>query len=108
MIELVKKKNLDLKLTKVKAHSNDPYNDEADALAKGVLNLPAIEWKDLTSYKIPTEIKWKDKTLDDPIRQFIKKINSKTTVYQWTAQNRTEKKWSHQIKKQQEYTWDLV
>ena len=108
MLNLVKKKELDLNLIKVKAHSNIQYNEKADILAKEALKFPTIEWKDLDSPKIITEIKWQDTVLDAPIRQFVKKTNTKIMTHQWTAQNRIDKKWGHQIQDQHRYTWDLV
>ncbi|CAG8519973.1 3619_t:CDS:2, partial [Acaulospora colombiana] len=60
-------------IEEVKIHFNDPHNEEEDVLAKEALKLLAIEWKELTLYKIITEIRWQEKMLDDPIRQFVKK-----------------------------------
>ena len=65
-------KKLDLELTKVKRHSMNIWNDKADKLAKeGLSSCIGIEVQELMMGRIGITPKWKDKTIDSPLRSFV-------------------------------------
>ena len=52
IIDIIKKRNLDLTLKKVKAHANNFNNNKADLLAKTANQAPIIQWNNIENSKI--------------------------------------------------------
>jgi ribonuclease HI len=105
IIDMSKKKNLELTLVKVKAHSNDFNNDKADQLAKEASLLPVIEWMSAGTYKIQTVLKWREIIVDIAPRNFIKEINKINILKEWTNQCRIKNLFGSQIQKYKDYGW---
>jgi ribonuclease HI len=106
--DLIKIKNLQISLSKVKAHSGDHYNEIADQLAKQACNEPVLQWYPLQSPVAPTIVKWHDHDIEISVRDFIKTINSKENAIRWTTQNRTLDSWGTQVTDQDKYSWSLT
>jgi len=67
-----KAKGISLNLTKVKGHSNNLWNDRADALAKkGLSSNTSITAKDVITDNLNVLPKWEDKLIDCSIRSFV-------------------------------------
>ena len=105
IIETIKEKRLKLEMTKVKAHSKDPWNDKADRLAKKASLTSNIRWAPTEIYKIQTTPKWNGITIDIASRNFIKEINKVKVLKDWTEQNRIKDLLGEQIQNYQVYGW---
>ena len=103
IINTVKKKNIKLTLTKVKAHSNNPLNDKANILAKEASQLPSISWTQFRKYKIQTIPKWKEIIIDIAPRNFIKEINKIKILKEWTNQQRIQNLFGQEIQEPDKY-----
>ena len=103
IIDTVKKKNIKLTLTKVKAHSNNLLNDKADILAKEASQLPSISWTQSRKYKIQTIPKWKEIIIDIAPRNFIKEINKIKILKEWTNQQRIQNLFGQEIQEPNKY-----
>jgi ribonuclease HI len=105
IINTTKGKKLDLTLIKVKAHSNDTFNDKADQLAKEAASMSIIEWSPSEVYKIQTTPIWNGITIDIAPRNFIKEINKIIILKEWTTQHRINNLFSSQIQDHNNYGW---
>lgn len=105
ILEAVKSKKLKLTLVKVKAHSNDPWNERADKLAKEAASTSNIKWSLSGTYKIQTIPKWMDTTIDMAPRNFIKEVNKIKVLKEWTELNRIQSLFNKQISDPQSYEW---
>jgi ribonuclease HI/endonuclease/exonuclease/phosphatase family metal-dependent hydrolase len=105
IIKLIKERNILLKLVKVKAHANDPWNNKADLLAKEASSAPRIKWSSAKAYRIQTVPKWKEIPIDIAPRDFIKEINKVRQLKDWTSQNRIQEMFSDQIQNQEGFAW---
>ena len=105
IVKLTREKKLSLKLVKIKAHANDPWNNKADLLAKEASLASRIKWSPANAYKIHTIPKWKETTIDIVSRDFIKEINKVIQLENWTNQNRIQDIFKEQIQNQDNYAW---
>lgn len=108
LIETIQKKNLQIKFVKVKAHSNNIFNNQVDQLAKRAVNEPPIFWKDLNSSVLTTTPMWNGIIIDIGIRDFLKEINKRKSIINWTEQNRIRKAWKQEIVDQDAFNWSTV
>jgi ribonuclease HI len=109
IIEILRKKNIQYRLTKVKSHTGNRGNDRADSLAR--ISLAKEDRDDITfNLKNSTSnkvlIRWNQKELDVPVSTLVKKIANKKWTSKWRAQNRTNTWLSN--KKCYEINWDLT
>ncbi len=85
-----KAKDLNLVLHKVKGHSGNKWNDQADRLAKegkeksACLNIPEIASSNLQA--VP---KWKNQVIESPLRSFINIITATAYETEWVNLSRT-------------------
>jgi len=107
LFEIIRRKRLQVKFKKVKAHSGDKYNDQADRLAKEGKNFPEIIWKDPRRPLWSILPVWNNLVIDMSLREFIKEVHIKETVVDWCQQNRVQKRWSEEINKQDQYSWKI-
>jgi len=92
LIEIIRKKKLQVHFKKVKAHSGDPFNDKVDKLAKEGRNFPEIIWKDPRHPLWSALPIWNQIVIDIPLREFVKEVHKKETLIEWCQQNRTQKR----------------
>ena len=92
----------------VKAHSGEIGNERANTLAREATKKVSITWKRLSDAWLDTTPKWKDKTIDIPLRKFIMNINKDQILFKWTQQNRIKETWGEQINQEKEYDWKLL
>ena len=74
ILDLIHKKEIQLHLKKVKAHSNNIYNEKVNQLAKEATQLPAITWNNTSTKHINAIPTWHNKVIDIAPRDFIKKL----------------------------------
>jgi ribonuclease HI len=72
LFDLISTRNLDVKLIKVKAHSNNLLNNKVDAMAKAALSLPIMQL--LTNAAPQCFFKYHNQPVLIPTRQFVKEI----------------------------------
>ena len=106
LLEIIRRKKLQIRFKKVKAHSGDLLNDRVDELAKEGRNFPEIIWKDPRRPLWMVLPIWNNLTIDISLREFIKEVHKKETLMEWCQQNRIQKRWSREIEKQNNYSWD--
>ena len=105
IVDLIKTKNIHLELNKVKAHSNNKWNDLADKLAKkGCEASETIQVELGESSRFQSVLFWKNRLVEIPPRVFIKTLNNMYTGAEWrlsqslcsTVQNNgyNDKSWS--------------
>jgi viroplasmin and RNaseH domain-containing protein len=82
--ELVKKKNANIELIKVKSHSEDRWNDRADFLAKKGANCKeVIQTKKLRCEEIEYQLEWEKKRIDISARLLCKIIANARIGANW-------------------------
>ena len=106
LMDIINKKNLQVNLSKVKAHSGVSHNEQVDKLAKEGKNFPEIIWKEPRRPIWSVLPLWNQSIIDIFLRDFIKELHKKETAIEWSQQRRTQKRWSKEIEKQNEYSWD--
>ena len=106
--ETIQSKNLKVKLTKVKAHNGDFFNEKADQLAKEALNSTTLEMSFNEAGPITAPPTWNNITIDMPVRDFIKEINKKAINKKWTEQNRNIKMFSQEIQNEEIFEWEAI
>jgi ribonuclease HI len=105
LLEIIRKKKLQVYLTKVKAHSGDKFNDKVDKLAKEGKNYPEVIWKDPRRPLWSVLPVWNQLTVDLSLREFIKEVHKRETVVEWSLQNRVQKQWATEIEEQNSFSW---
>ena len=105
--EAIQSKELKVKLTKVKAHEGDYFNERADQLAKEALNSPALIIKDREASSISVVPLWNNIIIDIPIREFVKEINKKAINKRWTEQRRNTRLFNQEILEEELYEWKM-
>jgi hypothetical protein len=105
LLEIIRKKKLQVYLKKVKAYSGDLLNDKVDKLAKEGRNFPEIIWKDPRCPLWSALPIWNQIAIDISLREFIKEIHKKETLIEWCQQNRIQKRWVKEIEEQNKYSW---
>ena len=108
IIDTIKKRNIDLRFNKVKAHAGDALNEKADKLAKQATQTEIIRWNNTATYKIQALPVWNDIIIDTVIRNFIKEINYKQTIDKWTKQKRIKNTFEEQIQNPEDYDWKML
>jgi ribonuclease HI len=106
LMEIIRKKKLQIQLTKVKAHSGDPSNEEVDKLAKEGRNFPEVIWKEPRRPLWTVLPMWNQLTVDISLREFVKEVHKKETVIEWSQQNRVQRQWKKEIDEQSNHSWD--
>src|SRR5438552_2564156 len=105
--EAIQSKELKVKLTKVKAHEGDYFNERADQLAKEALNSSALIIKDREASSISVVPLWNNIIIDIPIREFVKEINKKAINKRWTEQRRNTRLFNQEILEEELYEWKM-
>jgi ribonuclease HI len=83
IIDCSESKKINLEFIKVKSHSKDKWNDEADKIAKeGLWSNNMLEVQDVTLGKIRIVPMWKSKSVERPLRSFINLTTA--TIYEST------------------------
>jgi hypothetical protein len=106
LIEIIRRKKIQVNLKKVKAHSGEYLNDKVDRLAKEGRNLPEVNWKDPRRSIWSVLPIWNQIVVDISIREFIKEVHKKETLVEWSQQNRIQKRWVKEIEEQRRFSWD--
>jgi ribonuclease HI len=84
IISLARQKSLNLELEKVKSHSGDKWNDEADRLAKeGKSASTVLNLGDIKNDNIEYEITWKSNRIENSVKCFISKLNKRYIDAEW-------------------------
>jgi ribonuclease HI len=95
-------KTLYLRLTKVKAHSGDRYNNLADILAKeGMHSTEVSKINNISCRSVKYIPEWKKVSLETPIRAFVKRIVQVTYKAEWTWIRKKNDEW-HQFRIQKQ------
>ncbi|CAB4400376.1 unnamed protein product [Rhizophagus irregularis] len=85
IINLIDSKQLEIKLVKVKGHSEVKGNEEADRVAKNNTKKPTcINIKDSQQKDLIYDIYWNGKRVDRNIRKFIDKLCETTLDAAWS------------------------
>src|ERR1041384_2153201 len=90
-MEVIKKKNMDLSLKKIKAYSGVKFNEAADQLAKEANQLTAIKWIFEGCRNIQTAIKWQRIIVEKAPRKFIKEIVKTNNLCKWIEQKKNRR-----------------
>src|SRR5581483_5034187 len=105
LADIVSKKKLCLKLTKVKAHSKDFYNNQVDQLAKKTKEEPEVHWRPL-SITVPITVpEWNKIPIDISTRAFLKNYNEREILLQWASQNWIQQRWKEEIQNPKKFDW---
>jgi len=105
LANILSKKELQLKLTKVKAHSKDVLNNQVDLLAKAAKEEPAIRWNALSTIIPITTPEWNNIPIDTSLRTFIKDYNEREILVQWASLNRIDQRWNNEIRNPEKFDW---
>jgi ribonuclease HI len=92
LIEIIRRKKIQVNLKKVKAHSGEYLNDKVDRLAKEGRNLPEVNWKDPRHPIWSVLPIWNQLVVDISIREFIKEVHKKKMLVEWSQQNKIQKR----------------
>ena len=85
IVKTCRSKQIRLKLSKVKAHSGEQFNDIADLLAKeGAKEESVIEFNNMSITNVKFIPEWKNCKLETPLRTFVKKLVQSTYKAEWT------------------------
>jgi len=88
---IIKKLNLTIKFTKVKAHTGIKYNELADKLAKEGCKNEIISFNYEKIKKIQYTLNFKNKIIEKSCRNFIKEYIAAKGFYEWITNNRNYK-----------------
>ena len=96
ILEIVQRKQLYIKYTKMAAHTGNRANEIADKLAKikepfNPCGIRIIEVNPENFYQIAWTFTWNNKHIDQPINKFTKQMNKAKWHAKWRTQNRTNK-----------------
>jgi len=106
--DFIKDNRININIVKVKAHSNNKFNEKADKLAKvtGEDEI-TINWAEFNKLKF--NIWWKDTNLTDELRRWTKELNllrwkaevilSSKFEYRWIKHNLVDWEWSSKLLK---------
>jgi hypothetical protein len=104
---LCRLKNIDLKLIKVKGHSNDEWNDKADMIAKeeAIRNDFQFNHDQKEAGPLLYYPRIKGEGVENNIRREIKNLNSLTNQYEWSYINEIRRKIESDV--DWDVTWEL-
>ncbi|RIA87503.1 hypothetical protein C1645_740065 [Glomus cerebriforme] len=85
LFDIIITNNIEIELIKVKAHSNDYYNNIVDTLAKRALVDPKIEFKTNSTKQIKYWIKWNNYSIEKNLRSFLKIISYNNLLSEWLS-----------------------
>jgi ribonuclease HI len=105
VMEIIKKKELRLELKKIKAHSGNKFNEQADQLAKEANKMEAIEWCFERSKQVITATTWRNIIVEEAPREFLKEINKIKNNCEWARQRRNQETLRKQLGEANKYTW---
>jgi ribonuclease HI len=88
LLNITKTRNLQIHFHKVKAHDNNPLNDEADKLAKNHQLLPKLQLIHNNEYNQYHTLHWENYTVEQHSRRFIKNLCNAHIIAMWSSQNR--------------------
>jgi ribonuclease HI len=108
IIDTIQKKHISVRLSKIKAHSGNKFNEIADKLAKEGKEEEEITWNEPFSALWKAIPIWNEIPIEISLRDFIKEYNKKEILINWTTQNRIQKIWSQEIHEQKNIKWNLV
>ena len=83
LMEIIRKKKLQISLKKVKAHSGDKWNDKVDIIAKEGRQFPEINWKEPRRPIWQALPIWNHIAIDISLREFIKEVHKRETMVDW-------------------------
>jgi hypothetical protein len=108
IINTIQRKQINIKLSKVQAHSGNKFNEIADNLAKEGKEEEELEWNEPPFALWKATPIWNRIPIEISIREFIKEYNKKEILVKWTKQNRIQKIWSQEIQEQKNFKWNIV
>src|SRR6185437_14298723 len=77
------KNNITLSFVKVKAHSNDQFNNKVDEMAKAATLAPRLTFKTSQFDHINYFSRWKNLNIEDHLRHFITMISRNKGFETW-------------------------
>jgi hypothetical protein len=84
IVDLIKTKNIQIELVKVKSHSKDKWNDKADSLAKkGTTSRKIIYVEEVSCKEIEYCLEWENRRTDIPARLLCKLITNARIGAEW-------------------------
>src|SRR6185436_6479318 len=84
IVDLIKTKNIQIELVKVKSHSKDKWNDKADSLAKkGTTSRKIIYVEEVSCKEIEYCLEWENRQTDIPARLLCKLITNARIGAEW-------------------------
>jgi ribonuclease HI len=82
--DLVKTKNIQIDLVKVKSHSKDKWNDRADSLAKkGTMSREIVQVEKVSCKEIEYCLEWENRRTDIPARLLCKLVTNAKLGAEW-------------------------
>ena len=82
--DLIKTKNIQIELVKVKSHSKDRWNDKADNLAKkGTMSKRIIQVEKVSCKEIEYCLEWENRRTDIPARLLCKLVTNARIGAEW-------------------------
>ena len=82
LLNIQSRKDIKIQFTKVKAHSQDTFNNQVDQLAKEAREEPEVHWKELSKILPMTTPFWNNIPIDMSIRTFIKDWHEREVLIQ--------------------------
>jgi ribonuclease HI len=96
LLNIIKSYNLQVTFYKVQAHSDNPYNNLADLLAKQHISSPSLHFNYTNIYNPYHIIYWDRHFIEHPTRSFIKNICKAYILAMWSSQKRNQE-WNNLI-----------
>jgi ribonuclease HI len=108
LLNLIKSQNIQITFTKVQAHSDSEFNNQADLLAKQHTLLPYLEFNYTNLLNNFHTLKWNNFFVEQPTRKFVKNICNAHILALWSSQHRVQlwKPYLNQIN--WDATWALL
>jgi len=90
LLNIIKSYNLQVTFYKVQAHSDNPYNNLADLLAKQHISSPSLYFNYTNIYNPYHIIYWDQHFKEHPTRSFIKNICKAYILAMWSSQKHNQ------------------
>ena len=94
ILNYIEDQDLNINFIKVKAHKQDHYNGIVDKLAKEATSSIKLEDNENRKYTQTYNAFWENKSIQRPLRGFIKKIGQANQFAKWVLMNRNLDLWS--------------
>ena len=92
--KICRSKQIELRLTKIKGHSGNIFNDLADSMAReGAKENNTLKINNISIKNVNFIPEWKNCKLDAPLRTFVKQLVQLTYKAKWVFIRKKKDKW---------------